>query len=314
VGIARLVTDNAIHVRALRKRFGAVEAVRGIDLVVPRGSLFGLIGQNGAGKTTLIKMMLGVVRPTSGDIAVLGGSPDDVAVRRKVGYLPERLDFPPGFTPLLLINSTQRFKGVPSSKRLDEAHRLLEWVGLDKAAWTRAIGGFSKGMKQRTGLALALVGSPELIVLDEPTDGIDPLGRAQLRDRIAAVRASGTTVFLNSHLLAETERMCDHVAILHRGQVVQSGSLSSLRRTDAWHVRFSPHASLTTLAAAAGFVDIEPDTGTARCLGHDERMLSAALQRALIAGLCVVEVRADTVDLETLLAQAMQGDVKAEAA
>jgi ABC-2 type transport system ATP-binding protein len=305
------VADDAIRVRGLRKRFGSVEAVRGIDLVVPRGSLFGLIGQNGAGKTTLIKMMLGVVRPTSGEISVLGGSPDNIAIRNQIGYLPERLDFPPGFTPLLLINSTQRFKGVSHELRHAEAERLLDWVGLERVAWTRAVGGFSKGMKQRTGLALALVGNPALIVLDEPTDGIDPMGRAQLRDRIAAVRAAGTTVFLNSHLLAETERICDHVAILHRGQVVQAGSLASLRRTDAWHVRFAAHPQLADHARAAGFTDIDSDTGSARFQGHDASTLAGALQRSLSAGLCVIELRADTVDLETLLAQAMQQPAEA---
>jgi ABC-2 type transport system ATP-binding protein len=298
--------QNAVEASSLRKRFGAVDAVSGVELVVPRGSLFGLIGQNGAGKTTFIKMMLGVVRPTAGSIRVLDGTPEDVSIRRRIGYLPERLEFPPGFTPRLLIDSTQRLKGVPVHVRAAECERLLSWVGLEPAAWSRRVGGFSKGMRQRTGLALALVGSPDLLVLDEPTDGIDPLGRADLRDRIASLKQQGTTIFLNSHLLTETEKICDHIAVLHKGAVVRSGALSTLRRSDAWAVRFRPHEQLPTHCAAAGFVDVDAAQGTARLLGHNDDELALALQRALAAGLRVIDVRADTIDLETILREAMQ--------
>lgn len=315
------MTD-AVVATGLKKRFGGVHAVRGITVTVPKGARFGLIGQNGAGKTTFIKMVLGITRHDEGSVTVLGGDPEDPGIRRRIGYLPERLAIPPSFSALSFLDSVARYKGLSSTTRLSECKDLLLQVGLEEAAWTRKTGGYSKGMRQRTGLAAALVGRPELLILDEPTDGIDPVGRKQIRDVILDVAKAGATVFLNSHLLGETEKVCDHVAVLHRGQVVTSGALSVLQRKDSFRVVFSlPEGSPAPLlekAAAFGFIvddkdgaggDSAVDTVTGRLRtrfsGTDATALSRALARALHDGLIVVELAPELVELETLLEQAM---------
>lgn len=297
------MTD-AVTSRGLRKRFGGVVACDGIDLVVPKGARFGLIGQNGAGKTTFIKMLLGICAKDDGDVSVLGGDPDDVAVRRRIGYLPERLTIPASFSALSFLESVSRMKGIPAARGATEAKDLLSRVGLEEAAWKRATGGFSKGMRQRTGLAAALVGSPELLILDEPTDGIDPLGRRQIRDVILDAAKAGATVFLNSHLLAETERICDHVAVLHKGKVVKSGALSVLQRKDAFKVSFHKTADCADIAKKHGFVAAEDDgSDVVVCsfAGHDAAVLSKALHAGIGDGLVVVGVAPELVELETVL-------------
>jgi ABC-2 type transport system ATP-binding protein len=296
--------SDAVVSRGLRKRFGGVVACDGIDLVVPRGARFGLIGQNGAGKTTFIKMVLGICRKDEGEVAVFGGDPDDVGVRRRVGYLPERLTIPPSFSALSFLESVARIKGLPSGRGTAEAKDLLSRVGLEEVAWRRATGGFSKGMRQRTGLAAALVGTPELLVLDEPTDGIDPLGRRQIRDVILDAAGAGATVFLNSHLLAETERICDHVAVLHKGRVVKAGALSLLQKKDAFKVSFQRTENVVDIARANGFQVVEDDGGdvvVSSFSGSDATVLSQALHAAIGQGLVVTGVAPELVELETVL-------------
>jgi ABC-2 type transport system ATP-binding protein len=300
----------AIEARGLAKSFGAVHAVAGVDLDVPRGSSFGLIGENGAGKTTFIKLLLALARPSAGEVTVLGGAPSTVKVRGQVGYLPERLELPPAYNPVAFLRSVGRLKRL---KRADVERRipeLLETVGLDPSAWSRSVGKFSKGMKQRTGLAAALLGDPELLILDEPTDGIDPMGRAQIREVIRAANQRGATVFLNSHLLAETERVCDHVAVLSRGRLVLSGRIDELRKKDAYSVRFVEAEGLDEEAVKHGFVvDDEArqqgELGAFRLVSTDPDALSAALSGALGGGLKVLEVRPDLLDLETVLERAV---------
>jgi ABC-2 type transport system ATP-binding protein len=297
----------AVISKGLTKSFGSVRAVQGIDLEVPSGVCFGLIGENGAGKTTFIKMLLGTTRPDDGDIRVLGGSPEDVSVRAQVGYLPERLAIPEAFSPLRFLASVGRIKGLASTEIQTESERVLELVKLDRAAWKRSTGGFSKGMKQRTGLAAALLGKPRLLVLDEPTDGIDPLGRAQIRDVIAASVETGCTVFLNSHLLAETEKICNHVAVLSAGRVVRAGPLDLLKRKDASRVRFLRAEGDVDKAKAHGFVHAEDreDVRVYRYEGGTPEALSKALAGALADGLVVVEVSPELKDLETILKEAV---------
>ena len=309
-----LMTD-AVVAEKLQKRFGGVHAVRGITVTVPKGARFGLIGQNGAGKTTFIKMLLGITRHDEGSVTVLGGSPEDPAVRRRIGYLPERLAIPPSFSALSFLDSVARYKGLPPSRRQSECKDLLLQVGLEESAWSRKTGGYSKGMRQRTGLAAALVGQPELLILDEPTDGIDPVGRKQIRDVILDVARAGATVFLNSHLLAETEKVCDHIAILHQGQVVKSGPLSVLQRKDSFRVVFAAAVTDTATverAQAYGFVvdqehrDGDGDRLVTRFSGTDAAALSRGLARALHDGLVVTELAPELVELETILEAAMQ--------
>ena len=186
---------------------------------------------------------------------------------------------------------------------------MLQSVGLEEQFWHKKTSSFSKGMRQRTGLAAALLGQPELLVLDEPTDGIDPLGRAELREVIRAAARRGATVFLNSHLLAETEKIADHVAILSRGRVILTGALEILRADDRFLVRFSEHVDSAEVAHAHGFVPADaarsPGPATFIYANSNGDELSDALQRCLAAGLKVREVRPLTKDLESLMAEAV---------
>ncbi len=297
----------AIEVSGLRKTYrGAFrrtghDALRGVDLSVPEGSAFGLIGPNGAGKTTFIKAILGIVHPTAGTVKVLGGSPEDPRIRAKIGYLPERLHLPGAWTATAFLHTVAKLKQLRPDTA---AHlRLLERVGLAHAAG-RKIGGYSKGMRQRLGLAAALLGSPPLLVLDEPTDGIDPVGRVEVRTLLQEEVRRGTTLFLNSHLLAETERVCDRVAILAEGRVLREGRLEELARGGAqWSVRFAPGADVGALAAA-GF-----QAGKVEGLFHveaaDPAALNAALDKARAAGALLVELRREGQDLEAVLTSTM---------
>jgi ABC-2 type transport system ATP-binding protein len=299
---------SAIVATDVKKRFGPFQAVAGVDLVVPRGACFGLIGANGAGKTTFIKMMLGIARPDSGTIRVLDGDPEDVSVRKQLGYLPERLAIPEAFSAVRFLWSVGRMRGLARDEVERETPKVLELVGLEKSAWTRRTGGYSKGMKQRTGLAAALIGSPRLLVLDEPTDGIDPLGRAQIRDVIRQACDAGATVFLNSHLLAESEKLCDHVAVLAQGRVVKSGPLELLKRRDAVRVRFLKREGDVALAHKHGFAFLEEkeDTKVFRVEAQTPAAVSQAVHGALGDGLVLVELSPELKDLETILRESVQ--------
>lgn len=277
------------------------DALRGVDLTVPEGSAFGLIGPNGAGKTTFIKAILGIVQPTGGTVKVLGGSPEDPRIRARIGYLPERLHLPNAWTAVAFLHTVAKLKGL----RPDDAAnlRLVERVGIAHAA-NRKIGGYSKGMRQRLGLAAALLGSPSLLVLDEPTDGIDPLGRVEVRTILQEEVKRGTTLFLNSHLLAETERVCDRVAILANGRVLREGRLEELSRGGArWAVRFAPGADAGALTAA-GFLAGDSE-GLFHMEAEDPAALNAALDKARAAGALLLELKRDGQDLEAVLASTM---------
>jgi ABC-2 type transport system ATP-binding protein len=294
----------------LRKTYAApmggrvCPALVGVDLRVPTGTAFGLIGLNGAGKTTLIKSLLGVVRPTSGSVSVLGGVPDDPGVRARIGYLPERLHLPQAWSAVAFLASVARMKGRP--ERADSLRALLARVGLGDDA-DRRMGGFSKGMKQRVGLAAALLGQPDLLVLDEPSDGVDPLGRVEIRRILVGERQRGATIFLNSHLLSETERVCDRIGILHGGRLVREGTLEQLCGSPTrFRVRFAPgwdRAAVTSL----GFV-AAPGADTLLCDAPDAAALNDLLGRARTAGALLVELGPEQRDLEDVLARAVRGE------
>ncbi|MCI0570537.1 MAG: ABC transporter ATP-binding protein [Myxococcaceae bacterium] len=296
----------ALEVTALSKTYTGLlgrrgqQALRGVDLVLPRGAAFGLIGPNGAGKTTFIKLLLGIARPNSGTIRVLGGSPEDPEVRARIGYLPERLHLPASATPVAFLEGVARLKGlrVARSELLD----LLAHVGLAEALG-RKMGGFSKGMRQRAGLAAALLGKPDLLVLDEPTDGIDPMGRVEVRRILTAELKRGVTLFLNSHLLAETERLCDTLGILKEGRLVRFGQREALCRLEPrWRVRFAGKVDAQALEDA-GFTRQPGDAWA--CEAPDAAALNAALDRARQEGALVVELVREAQDLEGVLADAM---------
>ncbi|MEO7327081.1 MAG: ABC transporter ATP-binding protein [Minicystis sp.] len=287
-------------------------ALAGLDLAIPRGSAFGLIGLNGAGKTTFIKTILGVVRPSAGVVRALGGAPDDPRIRARIGYLPERLHLPNAWTPQAFLASVARLKGL--SLGADALRRMLSRVGLG-ADTERRIGGFSKGMRQRLGLAAALLGEPELLVLDEPTDGIDPLGRAEIRRILGEERQRGATLFLNSHLLSETERICDRIGILSAGRLVREGALEALcGSTTRFRLRFAPGHDPTTLLPL-GFSPVEgggEGEGAFTCSADDPAALDHLLNQARQRGALLVELQRDVRDLEDVLHEALgQGGPRA---
>jgi ABC-2 type transport system ATP-binding protein len=223
--VAGLPPAPAIWCSGLRKRYGRHQAVDGISLEVRRGDVVGLLGPNGAGKTTVIKMLLGLVRPDAGEAMLLGRPAADPSARARVGYLPELFRYQPWLSAAEVLALHVRLSGVAVPKP-DQRERLA-LVGLAERAGDR-VGGFSKGMQQRLGLAVALVTEPELVVLDEPTSALDPVGRVDVRDIVLALKAQGVAVLLNSHLIGEVERVCDRVVILDRGRVAASGTLAEL--------------------------------------------------------------------------------------
>ncbi|MFH1177806.1 MAG: ABC transporter ATP-binding protein [Acidobacteriota bacterium] len=223
-----------IEVAGLVKEFRhwgrRLRALDGVDLTVARGEVFGLLGANGAGKTTLMKLLLGLSSPTSGVVRLRGIDPGKALARRNVGYLPEGHRFPHYLTGVAALRLFGRLAGVSESALDRRTPALLELVGLADRGGDR-LGRYSKGMTQRLGLAAALIDEPEVLFLDEPTDGVDPVGRRHIRDILQDVRSRGTTIFINSHLLSEVERTCDRVCILHRGKVVREGKVEDLTRS-----------------------------------------------------------------------------------
>jgi ABC-2 type transport system ATP-binding protein len=213
------MTEYAVRTRALTKRYGDRAAVDGIDMTVERHQIYGLLGPNGAGKTTLMRMLTGLVRPTSGEVTVLGGPPGRPDTVARVGALIEG----PGLYPHL--SGRDNLRVLARDARVDE---VLDLVDLADRAGDR-FGSYSMGMKQRLGVAAALLKDPELVLLDEPTNGLDPQGVRDMRDLVRDLGAAGRTVLLSSHVMAEVEHLCDRVAVLARGRVVREGTVEELR-------------------------------------------------------------------------------------
>ncbi|MCX6590841.1 MAG: ABC transporter ATP-binding protein [Acidobacteria bacterium] len=227
---AELAIETTDLRKVFRNRWSGKEvcAVENISLRVNRGTTFGLLGPNGAGKTTFVKMLLSACIPTAGTARVYGKDTKDPEARRPIGYLPENHRFPTYFTGAGMLDFYAALSGVDSAKRRKLIPELFERVGLDPKWMDVRVGKYSKGMLQRVGLAQALIHSPTLLVLDEPSDGVDPVGRRQIRDVLHALEAQGVTIFLNSHLLQEVELFCRDVAIVNKGRVVLEGAVSDL--------------------------------------------------------------------------------------
>ena len=221
----RRSSELAIRTRGLRKAFNGKVAVRNLTLEVPRGEVFGFLGPNGAGKSTSVKMLLGLVFPTSGEAQVLGRPVGDVKTRSRVGFLPEHFRFYDWLTPTELLRLHGRLYGMSQPKLRERVPVLLDLVGLTSHR-DKHLRNFSKGMLQRIGLAQALLNEPDLIFLDEPTSGLDPVGRRLVRDIIKGQRDRGATVLLNSHLLGEVEITCDRVAFIKDGEVVETRQIN----------------------------------------------------------------------------------------
>ena len=222
--------QNVISLECVSKVYGGnTHALRDVSLNVGAGEIFGLLGPNGAGKSTLVKVLLTVVKPTVARGQMLGKPIGDKKTLARIGYLPEQHRLAPYLTARQAVEFVAALSGVDRATRKKRAAELLDRVGLSK--WIdRRVNVFSKGMRQRAGLAAALVNDPQIVFLDEPTDGVDPVGRVEIRDLLIQMRREGRTVFLNSHLLGEAEQVCDRVAILVQGRVVKQGRMDDLQR------------------------------------------------------------------------------------
>jgi ABC-2 type transport system ATP-binding protein len=216
-----------IETQNLVKTYGRVQALKGVSLTVQPGEIYGLLGQNGAGKTTLIKVLLGIVGPTEGHASLLGERCGTTNVRKRIGYLPEDHRFPEYHTGASLLDFYGALVGMPGGERRRRIPEALARVGL-KGRMHYKIRTYSKGMKQRVGLAQAFLHEPDVLFLDEPTDGVDPVGRKEIRALLQEIKARGTTIFLNSHLLGEVELICDRVGILQQGEMIQEGDIATL--------------------------------------------------------------------------------------
>jgi ABC-2 type transport system ATP-binding protein len=232
-----------IDTHGLAKRYGHTDALIDLTLRVEPGEVFGFLGPNGAGKTTAVKLLLGLARATAGSGTVLGAPLGDRQARREVGYLPELFRYQPWLRAREVVELHGRLRSVDRPASAADVRGALGLVGLADRAEDQ-VGGFSKGMQQRLGLAVALLGAPRLVILDEPTSALDPVGRADVRAIVRRAADAGSTIFLNSHLLTEVERVCDRVAVVDHGRVLASGRIDDLLGETSVRIR------VTDLAAA----------------------------------------------------------------
>lgn len=259
----------AIELDGVAKTYGRTVALDGVSLSVGRGELVGLLGPNGAGKTTTIKLLLGLVRPSSGSGRVLGAPLGDRRARAAIGYLPEQFRYQPWLHAREVLGLHTELARIPAAGRARAIDDALALVGLVERA-DDPVSAFSKGMQQRLGLGVALLGDPELVLLDEPTSALDPVGRTDVRAIVRAARDRGATVILNSHLLTEVERVCDRVVILDHGRIIASGSLDEVVASDGVRVHVTGLGDEGRAAAAAfGPVTLEGDWLSVRPLAAD---------------------------------------------
>jgi ABC-2 type transport system ATP-binding protein len=277
---------DAIVAHGLAKRYGRVDALQDLSLRVAPGECLGFLGPNGAGKSTAVKLLLGLARPTRGAATLLGRPIGDRGTRRAVGYLPELFRYPDWLSAREVLAFHARLLRLREPARAIDV--ALEEVDL-RARGAERVGTYSKGMQQRLGIAVALLGEPRLVFLDEPTSALDPIGRGEVRALLARLRERGTTVFLNSHLLGEVERVCDRVCVLDRGRVVAEGRLDALlggetgvrvRLDDGWHdfegvaAEAIPDLVARLVAQGARIHAVEPRTATL-----EERFLALVQER-----------------------------------
>lgn len=297
------MTDYAIETEGLGKTYRSrlrgreVRAVSNLSLRVPVGAKYGLLGPNGAGKTTFVKMLLSAVNPTAGRAVLFGKDAALAEARRPVGYLPENHRFPGYLTGRGMLDFYSALSGLPASERKRRVPELLGLVGLRDWGEVR-LRKYSKGMLQRLGLAQALMHRPRLLILDEPTDGVDPVGRHDIRDILNRLTATGVTVFLNSHLLSEVESFCDHVAILRKGEVALEGEISALVAGHGYKVAASavPQAALEQIRSITSSLTPLPD-GIEFAAATREQA-NAIIDRIRQAGGLIESLRATSDSLE----------------
>jgi ABC-2 type transport system ATP-binding protein len=259
--------------------------LRGLDLEVGVGEVWGFLGLNGAGKTTTIRCLLGLIRPDAGTMTILGGSPDDRQVRRRVGYLPENPSLPDYLSPREVLELMGRLCDMPRPARKRRVEELLAELRLERFAAT-PLRKLSKGTVQRVGIAQAVLHEPELLILDEPMSGLDPLGRRDVRSLIDRERTAGRTIFFSSHIVPDVEAICDRVGVIDHGRLIKIGRIDELTtvRLQAVEIQVK-NAPAEVLAALLGPGDtIEPRGTTCRILVHDPERVDQVMFRVLEAG------------------------------
>lgn len=303
--------DNVIETHELRKVYRR-PVVDGLNLTVGTGEVFGFLGPNGAGKSTTVKMLLGLVWPTSGVAQVLGGSPADPLVRARLGFLPEQFRFQTWMTGEEFLQFHGRLAGLKAAELRQRVPQVLEEVGLGGRG-KEQLSGYSKGMLQRCGLAGAILAHPRLVFLDEPTSALDPIGRVEVREIIERLRSLGVAVFLNSHLLSEVEQVCDRVAFVKAGKVLQQGSMRELMGgvipVGLRLSHFPPdlQAALTALGQLHRVDENTPGRVDVELWLPDEQRVPAIAQAVHLAGVQLYALTPRRPDLETMFLELIEG-------
>lgn len=306
-----MTTEFAIETSGLEKvyrsRFGGreIRAVSNLTLRVPVGVKYGLLGPNGAGKTTFVKMLLSAVNPTMGRAVLFGKDARDPEARRPVGYLPENHRFPTYLTGRGMLDFYGALSGMESAERKKRIPEFLDLVGLNTWGDVR-LKKYSKGMLQRLGLAQALIHKPRLLVLDEPTDGVDPVGRREIRDILNGLTGTGVTVFINSHLLSEVEAFCEYVAILRKGELALEGKVSSLVAGRGFRICASgvPEQALAEIKALGAAVLPSPEGVEIQAISREQANL--AIDRIRAGGGMIDSVAASNSSLEDVFIRTLQ--------
>ncbi len=297
---------SVIEVKDLSKNYGGIEALKGISLKVEPGQIYGLLGQNGAGKSTMVKILLGIVRITSGDAYLLGYPAGTTEIRKRVGYLPEDHSFPGYHTGESLLHFYGELYGMSRPDRVKRIAESLDIVGLSKRGKSK-IKTYSKGMKQRLGIAQSFFHDPEVIFLDEPTDGVDPVGRKEIRELLQTLKEEGRTIFVNSHLLQEIELMCDRVAIMHKGEIVRTGTVAELTRTvERFSISLAPGTPFPAEEVRALGFSVEPDKDETHIELKPGQSIDTVLEHLTAKGLRLRGVRESKQSLEDIFMELVE--------
>jgi ABC-2 type transport system ATP-binding protein len=281
-----------------------VRALDDLSLTVEAGQIFGFLGGNGAGKTTTIKILMSLLFPTSGSAKILGCDISDVKMHRSIGYCPENPYFYDYLTARELMNYFGELFGLDVAERKRRTEDLLNKVGLAEKDWDKQLRKFSKGMLQRVGLAQALVNSPEIVFLDEPMSGLDPMGRREIREMIAGLREIGTTVFMSTHILSDVEALCDEVAILRGGKLAATGKLHDLLASGGEAISFEVNATGLSAEALGNVVGRVTEKASGLSIEVDsEKEIDAAIQSIRAAGGKLLSVQPIKQSLEELFVE-----------
>lgn len=304
---------NVLTIHNLSKRFGKQKIIDGLDLAVPEGSVFGFIGKNGAGKTTTMKMVLGLLRPESGTIQVCNEPVrfGQTKSNQFTGYLPDVPEFYPYMTAVQYLKLCGEVIALPKDELLERSRSLLSLVGLDGV--TKPIGGFSRGMKQRLGIAQALLSQPKLLICDEPTSALDPVGRKEILDILSKIRGT-TTVLFSTHILSDVERVCDHAAFLHEGKIAVSGTLAEIKAVhghDSLLLEFSSEEDLQAFKKqeAVKPLLLHSEESSREVILHSRTMaaVQASLFRVLAeTGICPIKIELMEPSLERLFLEVVK--------